>query len=306
MAHPLERKLKAIRAAMFQLGYSEAISSTFASAAETEVFAPESAAVALENPLQEEAANLRPSLLPGMITMVAHNLNRDVLTVRLFEAGGVFRGSAEEVVETESLALGLTGFVPATAIHSAQDAPFFELKGALEALLALFETSAPVYRTDDVPAAFETRRAAVVLLGQQQIASFGQLAQSVATEHKLRQPVYVAEVKLSSLLALPLKHTMAQELSRFQAVERDFSFTFAEGTQWKAVAGAIRKLGIPELRSVNVVEVFRDAKKLPGHFSMLVRLVFQSSDRTLVEGELAAWSGAVIEALQSLGGGLRG
>ena len=143
VAHPLARKHQAIKAKLFQLGFSEAISSSFASAAEGEFFAPQTPAVALENPLSEEAANLRPSLLPGMVTMFAHNLNRDVLTARLFEAGAVFTGSAASVDEVESLALGITGAVPPTPVHSAQDAPFFELKGVLESLLSLFRTPTP-------------------------------------------------------------------------------------------------------------------------------------------------------------------
>jgi phenylalanyl-tRNA synthetase beta chain len=305
IAHPLARKQQAIKARLFQLGFSEAISSTFASAVESEFFAPQTPAVALENPLSEEAANLRPSLLPGMVTMLAHNLNRDVLTARLFEAGALFTGSAASVDELESLALGLTGAVPATPLHSAQDAPFFELKGAIESLLGLFETPTPHFTTDSISGAFEPGRAAVVTLDNKPIATFGQLASSEATKRKLRQPVYLAEIRLDELLQLPLRHVLARELSRFQAVERDFSFTFADATQWHAIATAIHALAIPELQRLEAVEIFRDPKKNPGHFSILIRVVFQSNDRTLVDTELAAWSSAIITTLQSLGGVLR-
>jgi phenylalanyl-tRNA synthetase beta chain len=305
VAHPLARKQQAIKAKLFQLGYSEAISSTFASAAESELFAPATPAVALENPLSEEAANLRPSLLPGMVTMLAHNLNRDVLTARLFEAGAIFTGSAASVDELDSLSLGLTGAVPATPLHSSQDAPFFELKGAIESLLALFAAPAANFSTEAIPAAFEPGRAAVVTLDNQPIATFGQLASSEATKRKLRQPLYLAELHLSELLKLPLRHVLARELSRFQAVERDFSFTFDDATQWHAIAAAIHALNLPELQHLQAVEIFRDAKKNPGHFSILIRVVFQSNDRTLIDTELAAWSSAIITALAALGGVLR-
>jgi phenylalanyl-tRNA synthetase beta chain len=305
LAHPLARKQQAIKARLFQLGYSEAISSTFASAAESEFFAPQTPAVALENPLSEEAANLRPSLLPGMVTMLAHNLNRDVLTARLFEAGALFTGSAASVVEFESLALGLTGHMPATPLHSAQDAPFFELKGALESLLALFATPASAFTTENIPQAFEPGRAAVVTLDNKPIAIFGQLASAEAIRRKLRQPVYLAELHLNDLLKLPLRHVLAREISRFQAVERDFSFTFADSTQWQAIAAAIHALHLPELQRLEAVEIFRDPKKTPGHFSILIRTVFQSNDRTLVDTELAAWSFAIVTALEALGGALR-
>jgi phenylalanyl-tRNA synthetase beta chain len=136
-------------------------------------------------------------------------------------------------------------------------------------------------------------------------ATFGQLSSTETARRKLRQPVYLAELRLDELLKLPLRHVLARELSRYQAVERDFSFTFADATQWQSIAASIHALTIPELQHLEAVEIFRDAKKNPGHFSILIRVVFQSNDRTLVDTELAAWSSSIITALEALGGVLR-
>ncbi len=303
--HPTARAEQSVRQRLYALGFSEAISSTFASAAESAFFAPATPAVPLENPLSEDAANLRPSLLPGMVTMLAHNLNRVVLTARLFEAGAIFTGSAAKVGESLSLSLGLTATLAPTPLYSAQDAPFFELKGAIESLLSLFDTPSPTFTRDAIPAAFEASRAASVLVAGKAIAHFGQLALAESTRRKLRQPVYLAEVNLAALLAFPLRHTTARELSRFQAVERDFSFTFADATEWHTIAAAINALAIPEMRSLAPAEIFRDPKKSPGHFSILIRTVFQSSDRTLTDEDLTSWSSSIISALESLGGAIR-
>ncbi len=304
--HATARAEQALRSRLFSLGFSEAISSTFASAAESDFFAAHTPAVALENPLSEEAANLRPSLLPGMVTMLAHNLNRDVAAARLFELGAIFTGSAAQVDESLSLSLGLTGAAPATPLHSDADAPFFELKGAIESLLALFEVPAIAFTREGLSSAFEASRAASVVVGDTAIASFGQLAVAEAARRKLRQPCYVAELNLAALLKYPLRHTTARELSRFQAVERDFSFLFADATEWQAISDAIAALSIASMRSWKPVEVFRDAKKLPGQYSMLVRVVFQSNERTLTDEDLTVWSAGIIAALQGLGGVLRG
>ena len=303
--HPTAAAEKAVRQRLYALGFSEAISSTFASAAESAFFAPATPAVPLENPLSEEAANLRPSLLPGMVTMLAHNLNRDVLTARLFEAGAIFTGSAAQVDESLSLSLGLTATLAPTPLHSAQDAPFFELKGAIESILTLFDTAAPTFTRDAIPAAFEGSRAASVLIAGKPIAHFGQLAIAESTRRKLRQPVYIAELNLAALLAFPLRQTTARELSRFQAVERDFSFTFADATEWLTISSAINALAIPEMKSLAPAEIFRDPKKSPGHFSVLIRTVFQSNDRTLTDEDLTTWSSAIISTLESLGGAIR-
>jgi phenylalanyl-tRNA synthetase beta chain len=332
MAHPLAAKEVAVRGRLLALGYSEAISSSFASEADGAVFAsprPQVSAgeradvVALENPLSEEARLLRPSLAPGMVAMLAHNLNRGVREARLFEAGAVFSGLADDagrvdrVVEAASLAVGLTGELAATRLHSAKDAGFFELKGLVESLVSLFAASADVLGesaaegltfSGEAPAWLEAGRSATAMLGGRAIARFGELSVREREARKLRQPVFVAEVDLEVLYALPLRRATARELSRFQAVERDFSFTFADGVAWKAVAEAIAALGIGELVRFAPVEVYRDAKgnAAPvGHYALLLRCVFQSQERTLVEEEVAGWSARVIASLTGLGGEIR-
>src|SRR6202012_674870 len=113
----------------------EAISSTFVSADEAAVFGDAKAGVvAMGNPLSEEAGMLRPSLAPGMAGMLALNLHRDVSAVRLFEMGTVFTGSAAEVHEEVGLAIGATGAAAASPLYRAEDALFFEVKGAIETL----------------------------------------------------------------------------------------------------------------------------------------------------------------------------
>jgi phenylalanyl-tRNA synthetase beta chain len=318
ISHPLAAAEAAVRTRLLALGYSEAISSSFASEVDGAAFGAKGRGViALENPLSEEARLLRPSLTPGMIAMLAHNLNRDVREVRLFEQGAVFTGSAAAVVESHSLSLGLTGELPATRIHSAKNAGVFELKGVVESLLSLFATSPDALSTSaaerltfsaDTPAWIEAGRGATALLEGRPIACFGELAASEREARKLRQPVYLAEVDLEALYALPLRRATARELSRFQAVERDFSFTFADSVQWRAIAEAIGALAIPELTRVAPVEVFRDAKAAAaqaGHYALLLRCVFQSPERTLREDELAQWSARLIAALTALGGTIR-
>ena len=318
MAHPLAAAEHAVRTRLLALGYSEAISSSFASEADGAQFATaKPGLIPLENPLSEEARLLRPSLTPGMLTMLAHNLNRDVREARLFERGAIFTGSTAEVVESPRLSLGLTSELAATRLHSARDAGIYELKGVIESLLSVFAASpetlgqsaaAAVTFSAEVPGWLEPGRGATVLLGGAAIACFGELAASEREARKLRQPVYVADVDLEALYRLPLRRVTAHDVSRFQAVERDFSFTFADAVQWQEVASAVSALAIPELTRVTPMEIFRDRKgtTVPaGYYALLLRCVFQSSQRTLREDELTQWSAQVMAALTALGGAIR-
>lgn len=308
IAHPTAAAEAAVRTRLLALGFSESISSTFASQADSDLFgAPGKGMIAMENPLSEEAALLRPSLVPGMLTMLAHNLNRDVQTVRLFERGTIFTGGMDEVIESASLSLGLTGAVAATSLHSTQDVSFFELKGAIESLLSLF-TCGEVTFTAEASNWLQQGRAATALLNGDPVAQFGELSASETARRKLRQPIYLAQVDLEKLYALPLRKVMAHELSRFQAVERDFSFTFPDSMQWQTIAAAIRALTIPELQRLSPTEIFRDPKGKsvpPGYYAILLKCVFQSNERTLREDELTTWWADIIAALTNLGGTIR-
>jgi len=353
IAHPTAAKEAAVRTRLLSLGYSESISSTFTGQPDSDLFygtnpknpndagAPSSTVsprrggysqseppssneaaaipVPLENPLSEEASLLRPTLIPGMVTMLAHNLNRDVKEVRLFEQGQIFTGTPpadgafiDAVHETPQLSLGLTSAQSRpTPLHPAADAPFFELKGAIESILSLFTPpggpSALSFAAES-PAWLQPGRSATALLNNHPIAHFGELVHSQKDTRKLRQPVYLAQLDLARLYELPLKRATAHDLSRFQAVERDFSFTFPDTMQWHTIAAAIHALAIPELQRLTPTEIFRDPKGKsvpPSHYALLLKCIFQSNDRTLREDELTTWWSTIISTLTSLGGVIR-
>ena len=318
IAHPTAAKEAAVLARLLALGFSESISSTFASQPDSDLFGTAGqGTVPMENPLSEEASLLRPTLIPGMVGMLAHNLNRDVKEVRLFEQGHIFTGTIPadgnyigEVHESPQLSLGLTTATPqpTAPLHVASDAPFFELKGAIESVLSLFTLPggpAALVFSSEATAWLQPGRGATVLLNNQPIAYFGEFASTQREARKFRQPIYLAQLDLAALYALPLKRVTAHDLSRFQAVERDFSFIFPDSIQWHTVASTIEALAIPELQSLKPIEVWRDQKKYPGVYSLLVRTVFQSHDRTLNEEELTAWQSAIINTLTGLGGTIR-
>jgi phenylalanyl-tRNA synthetase beta chain len=308
IAHAIAAAEAAVRTRLLALGFSESISSTFSSQAESDLFYTESkGTISMENPLSEEASLLRPTLVPGMVNMLSHNLNRDVKEVRLFEQGQTFTGTTNGVIEAAQLSIGLTSAHPQAAppLQVAADAPIFELKGAIESVLSLFTLPAALTFTTTAPLWLQQGRAATANIGSNPIAHFGQLSQAESAKRKLRQPIFLAQLDLATLYTLPLKKVTAHDLSRYQTVERDFSFTFPDAVKWGQIAPAIHALNIPELQSLTPVEVWRDANKYPGVYSLLARSVFQSYDHTLREDELTQWQVQIITTLTTLGGTIR-
>ncbi len=293
-----------VREVLLALGYTEALGSTFAALKESAVFSAR-AAVAMGNPLSAEAGVLRSSLLPGVVGMVGQNSARDVREVRLFEIGNVFSGSPESVAEEPSLALAAFGGAAATRTLAAEDALFFEVKGAVEELLSRFVTPALEWSGADLPGWIEAGRGARVSAGGVELAVLGELSAGEREARKLREGAVLAELHLPALYACPLRQPSAVEPSRFQAVERDLSFLFSDAVVWGDVVSAVRGLGIAEMISLEPVEIFRDrkGKSVPaGEHSLLLRMVFQSGERTLREDELGGWQEAVVGVLTGIGG----
>ena len=304
---PHAQQESAIRETLRGLGFTEAVSSTFTSAEEAATFGKD--AVAMGNPLSAEAGMLRPSLAPGMATMLAHNLHRDVSCVRLFELGTVFAGSTAKVEERVGLAFGVTGAAVGTALHGAglyaeRDALFYETKGAIEALLAKFD-GAVSFDAGELPVWLAVGRGARALLGGKPIAVLGELSAAELQARKLRQTCVIATLDAQTLMQTPLRQTVSRELSRFQAVERDFSFVFPDAVTWGSMESVLHGWKLEELRSVRPVEIYRDPKGTAiaaGSYSLLLRVVFQSNDRTLTEEELTRWSEWIVAQLTTLGG----
>jgi phenylalanyl-tRNA synthetase beta chain len=296
---------RALRQTLRALGYSEAVSSTFTSAEEAADFgAPGAGAVAMGNPLSEEAGMLRPSLVPNMAAMLAENLHRGVTDVRLFEMGTVFTGSAAEVHEETGIVLGATGGATATATFKADDALFYEVKGAIEAVLAKFSGKSS-FDSEALPGWIEPGRGARALLDGEAVAVFGELNAAEAAKRKLRQTCVLAELSGATLLSSSLRSPIAQEASRFQAVERDFSFVFPDAVQWEQIVLAVQPLAIEELLRLTPIEVFRDSKGkavAAGSYSLLLRIVMQSHERTLGEEEITRNTERIVAALAALGG----
>ncbi len=315
VALPFAEKETTLRRTLLALGWNEAVYSTFCSVTDAVTFAPQpDSAVKVGNPLSEEVGMLRPSLLPGMLAMLAENLNRDADDVALFELGTVFSGSTERVDERPSLAFGASGHAGAkSAFQQPQPVDFYLLKGAVEELLSKFSARSKYFDTFAVDSGLLPRwlhpgRAARAVIGGLTVGYFGQLHPSEAQDRKLKQPVFIGELYLDRLYRQSLRQPAARELSRYQAVQRDFSFIFPDLVQWVDIAAALDALAITELVSYEAKEVLRDLKGeriAKGHYSLLLGTVFQSETRTLREEDLQSYSRAIVQALEARGGRLR-
>ncbi len=298
---PQARALAQVCSTLLALGYNEALSLTFVAKEESQQFSA-NAPVLIANPLSEEAGSMRTSLAPGMLAMLVNNQFRGNKDVRLFETGHVFALQGEASDERLALCMGAYGNADEASIYGGLPRLFFELKGDVETLLGLFDPQSLTFEPDADAPYYHPGRSARALLAGKIIARFGQLHPEAAHARKIKQDVYLVEIALDRLLEMPLHSPRYKKLSRFPAVERDFSFVFGDSVSFEKIREAVQSLKVPELQQVEAVEVFRDGNVPAGKYSTLVRVTFQSLDRTLREEEIAAWTQRIVEALKKVGG----
>src|SRR5579872_545041 len=301
---PEAAKDNRLRSSLLALGYNEAVSLTFISHEDAEQFSS-ARVLELENPQSEEASVMRSSLVPGMLDMLAYNLNRGIANVRLFEAGSVFSSEADKAIEVKRICLGSTGAATEPSLHQAvRPQSFFDVKGDVETLLQAFEYKKLAHDAKTAEY-YHPGRSARALMDGVLVAQFGQIHPETAAKRKLRQDVFIGELYLDSLYEHGLRAIRYQPLPRYPAVERDFSFIFDDSVIFEQIEKAVSGLHLTDLRSLVPAEIFRGGAVPAGKYSLLLRATFQSHERTLRDDEIAQWSSQIMKALEALGGTLR-
>jgi phenylalanyl-tRNA synthetase beta chain len=308
-----------VRERVIALGHQEIVAIPLVDRRRDEIFrAGGVTSAVIGNPLAEDASVMRSTGIVSMLGALEWNLNHGQRDLRLFEIGKTYEMRDGEPVETAVLTLGATGQARQKTIHeAAREFSFADLKGDLDGLGALaggfsWQSGGPVWLAGG--------RAARIWFGRQgdgghhgstltEVGIAGQLARRVADQLKLRQDIFVAELRLEPLLA-GIELTRAARkftpIPRFPAVERDFSLVLSDGVAFAQVADTIRALAIPQLRSVEAADLFRGGKMPAGKFSLMIRVTFQSGETTFTDAQIADFSSRIVSALESkLGATLR-
>jgi phenylalanyl-tRNA synthetase beta chain len=317
-----------VRERLIGLGYHEILTIPHVAEERDALFrAPGVQPARLANPLSEEAGVLRSTGLVTMAAALEWNLNHGQRNVRLFEIGSQYRLNGTKSVETRVLTIGATGEAREKDLHdTARAYSFADLKGDLDALGELaggFQWRQHAAGAASLHTNQETKqdanhvsgdwahvaRSGRVALASEDLGDAGQLARRIADRLKLRQDVFLAELRLEPVFGAirDLKDSRRYEpLPRFPAVERDFSLLLADGTHFSDVTQTIRSLGIAEIASIEAGDLFRGKNVPAGTYSLMVRVVFQSREATLTDAQIAEFSARIVAALkEKLGAQLR-
>jgi phenylalanyl-tRNA synthetase beta chain len=304
---PTEVKQRLLRRTLNDFGYDEAINFSFIRKHEgidvIPAFKEHREQVELSNPIIEEAAFMRTTLIPGLLDSLKHNLNHGIRDVRLFEIGRIFGGSHGGDLPEERLALAMIatgGAVDENVAQATRELDLFDLKGAFEAALDAMNVLLPQYRNTS-PAHLRMGQAGEILLGDgTSIGTFGRLAENIASSYKFRQPVFVLEIDLSALFAVREKAVQYARLPKYPSVVRDLTLLVGRDVTFAALTKAVRDQNVADCRDVNLVGTYDGPNIPPGKRSITLRIEYRSDDGTLRDDEVeerhAALTASLLEA----------
>jgi phenylalanyl-tRNA synthetase beta chain len=289
-----------VRRILAGLGLNEAQGQTLISNSEFQISNAET--VALANPLSSDMNVLRPSLLPGLIHSLRHNVSRKNDDVALFEVGRVFTQVNGQTKENRSVAIAITG-QRALPFWSGDDrnAKFdaYDLKGLVEEMLEQFGLRGIAFGKRATSTALFLESAAVTLGGKLPLGELGQLLPTLAKKYDLRDATFLAEFNLDLLLARRNPTKSFKALPPFPSSRRDVAMLVPEAVTHETVLQAVKSAKATNLESVELFDVFRGQGVPDGQKSLAYAFTYRAADKTLTDADVNAAHEKILAALKS-------
>ncbi len=311
----MQMRTRKAKRALAARGMFEAVTWSFVSKRQAELFGGGGAALALANPIAAELSDMRPSLICGLIAAAQKNADRGFPDVALFEVGQIFKGDKPE--EQLMAASGVRrGLAKATGIgrhwsNGGAGVDAFDAKADAFAVLAAAGAPAQALQVaPGGPSWLHPGRSGTIQIGPQNVLGFfGELHPRILQALDVEGPLVGFEVVLEKITEPKAKPTRAKpllELSPFQPVERDFAFVvdaaMKAGDIVRAVQSADRKL----IAAVTVFDVYEGKGIEAGKKSVAIAVTLQPRERTMTDEEILALGNKIItEVTKKTGGVLR-
>ncbi|HVN38299.1 MAG TPA: phenylalanine--tRNA ligase subunit beta [Myxococcota bacterium] len=296
------------RTVLAGLGLTEMMTMPFVAADELERLRlderdPRRVGLHILNPVQEQDSRLRTTLLPSLLRVARQNRSRQVDRVAVFEICRVFVPRPGEAMPDEPLQLA--ALVTRGRDRRLWDPPeppplFFEARGIAERLFTGLGYEACLRRGGNVAYLHPGAQSEIAVSGRPiPIGSVGELHPELLRDFELDAPAALVEIDLGALASVAVSRPLFREPSREPAIRRDLAVLIDRHQAAGDLQEEIRKQAGSDLVSVELFDRYEGAGLPPGRVSIAFRLVFQRSDRTLVDTEVNRAMDQVVRALSS-------
>ena len=302
---PQQRRRGFVRRTLAARGLIEAVTFSFMPKPLAELFGAAPASLAIVNPISADLDQMRPSILPNLLTAAQRNADRGFGDGALFELGPHYRDDTPEGQDlvAAGIRLGRTGPKRWDDPGRAVDA-FLAKADALAALAAAGAPADSLQVSAEAPDWYHPGRAGTFRLGPKLLGYFGELHPGLLKEMKVDGPAIAFEIFVDQVpLPRSRRGRAPLKLSPFQPVERDFAFTVDAAlpaeTLLRAARGVDRKL----VSEVRLFDVYEGAELGAGKKSLAITVVLQPEEATLTDQALDAFSQKLVAAVEKATGG---
>jgi len=292
------RPVAALKQRLVAEGYQEAINYSFIDPELVSSVCPESQTVVLKNPISAEMSVMRPSILPGLLSTLSYNLNRQRERVRLFEEGLVFEKVAGEIKQTRCLAGLIYGSAdPINWNQPKKLVDFYDIKGIVESLADKGQHAEPVEFVKSEHPAMHSGQCAEVRFSGKCVGHLGAIHPRLQRQFGFASAAYLFELNTEALVTRQLP--AASVLSRYPEVSRDLAIVVGVDTAAGDIAASIRANAGSDLTELTTFDVYDGAGVGEGKKSIAFGLTWQHPSRTLSDEEISAIITNCIKVLES-------
>lgn len=290
-------ELAQIRQQLVALGYQEVVTYSFIEPSLADTLFPEQPGVVLQNPISADMAVMRSSILPGLISTLKYNENRQSERIRIFESGLVFQQNGQEIEQRAMLAGLVSGSkYPVNWNNNKELADFYDLKGDVELLLALgLELDSYSFVAADY-ACFHSGQCARIEKDGAAIGYIGALHPAMQRKLGISGDCYLFEIELAPLQRRRLP--AASTLSKFPEVSRDLAILIDEKVSASDILANVRENAGENLTDLRIFDVYQGDAVAKGKKSVALGLTWQHPSRTLSEDDINAIISKCVNGLQ--------
>ncbi|MDP3172936.1 MAG: phenylalanine--tRNA ligase subunit beta [Phenylobacterium sp.] len=294
-----QRRIRTARRALAATGYAETITWSFTAQAKAALFGGGQPELVVTNPVASDLDAMRPSILPNLIEALGRNARRGFADAALFEIGPVYRG--DQPADQATMITAAFAPRPQRRWDGRDLDPVFELKADLMSLLD--ELGAPTASLQIAQSGladwWHPGCAAVLRLGKQVVAEFGELHPRVLKALDVEGPVYGFEIAVEAIPEPKRKATKtkpALKLSALMPLRRDFAFVVDEAVAAGELARAVQGADKALIAEARVFDVYQGPGVAEGSKSVAVEVTVQPQEKTLAEAEIEALSARIVAA----------
>jgi phenylalanyl-tRNA synthetase beta chain len=287
-----------VRRSLAGRGLNEALTWAFVAESHAELFGGGSPSLRLANPISSELTDMRPSLLPNLISAVSKNVDRGLDDHRLFEVGSQF---TDVTLDGQSTAVaGVRGgdFSDRHWDVARRPVDVFDAKADLLACVSAsgFDTDSMQINAE-APSWYHPGRSGTVSMGSNVIGYFGEIHPNVLKKMDVTLPIVGFEFFMDNLPATKGKKSRPFYASTLQPVERDLAFIVREDITAQMVIKAAKNADKKMIQDVNVFDVYAGKGVEDGHKSLAISITLQPYEKTLTDADIEGIMKTVIDGV---------